>query len=142
MMSTANDIFNKISANPNDSYASFQEALSQQTTPRLKQLDQEVRNQIEQIKHENHERYDRGSANGRTMDTEAAIKELQNPSNINKTWDQNFAFSAEYFILLFQILTLILYASGYIANDKIFTELSSVFDLINTSISLYSKQSK
>src|SRR5699024_1051180 len=108
MTSTANDILNKVSTNPSDSYASFQKALSQQTTPRLKQLDQEVRNQIEQIKHENNEGYDRSSFNDITIDTEAAIKELQNPSNIYKTGNQYSEFSVKYFILNYQIITLIL----------------------------------
>lgn len=142
MTSTANDILNKVSTNPSDSYASFQKALSQQTTPRLKQLDQEVRNQIEQIKHENNEGYDRSSFNDRTIDTEAAIKELQNPSNVDKTGNQDSEFSVKYFILIFQIITLILFTYGCISDSQAFTELSYFLELIDKSITLYYNQPK
>ena len=142
MMSTANDILNKVSTNPSDSYASFQKALNQQSAPRLKQLDQEVRNQIEQIKHENDERYNRSDPDDRKIDTEATIKELQNPGNVDKTRDKDVKFSIEYFVLIFQLLALILYSSGYIANNKTFTELTYILNLINTSIELYYKQPK
>lgn len=142
LMSTANSIKNKIEKNPAAAYSSFQKALNQQSAPRLKQLDKDVRNQIEQIKHENDERYNRSDPDDRKMDTEATIKELQNPGNVDKTRDKDVKFSIEYFVLIFQLLTLILYSSGYIANDKTFTELTYVLNLINTSIELYYKEPK
>ena len=142
LIATANNIKNKIEVDPVAAYSSFQKALNQQSAPRLKQLDQEVRNQIEQIKHENDERYNRSDPDDRKMDTEAIIKELQNPGNVDKTRDKDVKFSIEYFVLIFQLLALILYSSGYIANNKTFTELTYILNLINTSIELYYKQPK
>ena len=142
LIATANNIKNKIEVDPVAAYSSFQKALNQQSAPRLKQLDQEVRNQIEQIKHENDERYNRSDPDDRKMDTEAIIKELQNPGNVYKTSDKDVKFSIEYFVLIFQLLALILYSSGYIANNKTFTELTYILNLINTSIELYYKQPK
>ena len=140
LMATANSIKNKIEVNPVAAYSSFQKALNQGVTPNLKSLDKEVRNQIKQVEQENTDTQTSGNSDRRIIDTEAAIKQLKNPEEVKKTREKNSEFSIKYFELIFQIITLILFASGCITDDKTFTQISYLLELIDKAITLYYNQ--
>lgn len=140
LMATANSIKNKIEVNPVAAYSSFQKALNQGVTPNLKSLDKEVRNQIKQVEKEDKDAQTSGNSDRRIIDTEAAIKQLKNPEEVKETREKNSEFSIKYFELIFQIITLILFASGCITDDKTFTQISYLLELIDKAITLYYNQ--
>lgn len=140
LIATANNIKNKIEVNPVAAYSSLQKALNQGVTPNLKSLDKEVRNQIKQVEQENKDAQTSGNSDRRIIDTEAAIKQLKNPEEVKKTREKNSEFSIKYFELIFQIITLILFASGCITDDKTFTQISYLLELIDKAITLYYNQ--
>lgn len=142
LIATANNIKNKIEINPVAAYSSLQKALNQGVTPNLKSLDKEIRNQIKQVKQENKDTQTSGDSDRRIIDAEAAIKQLKNPEEVKETREKNSEFSIKYFELIFQIITLILFASGCITDDKAFTQISYLLELIDKAITLYYNQPK
>lgn len=142
LIATANNIKNKIEVDPVAAYSSFQKALNQEVTPNLKSLDKEVRNQIKQVEQKNKDTQTTRNSDRRIIDAEAAIKQLKNPEEVKETREKNSEFSIKYFELIFQIITLILFASGCITDDKTFTQISYLLELIDKAITLYYKQPK
>ncbi len=140
LIATANNIKNKIEVNPVAAYSSLQKALNQGVTPNLKSLDKEVRNQIKQVEQENKDTQTTRNSDRRIIDAEAAIKQLKNPEEVKETREKNSEFSIKYFELIFQIITLILFASGCITDDKTFTQISYLLELIDKAITLYYNQ--
>lgn len=138
LMSTVNDVANRISANPTVAYNSFQKALSQQKEPLFKEIDKKVRDQIKYIEKEQNKSQNISDSDRRVMNTEEAIKELQNPSKIDKARDQHFKLSAEYFIFAFQIITFLLFIPCHVINNDTFDALIYLFELIDKAIMLYS----
>lgn len=139
-MTAANRILNKVSANPYDSYKALQKTINNQATPGLKELDKAVRNQIKQVKNKYNESESPSNLKSREIDTKTAIKELQNPVKVNKQRKEHTELTMEYFIVFFQILTLILYSSGCITNAADFTKLNVLIAAIDKAITLSYKK--
>lgn len=139
-MTAANRILNKVSANPYDSYKALQKTINNQATPGLKELDKAVRNQIKQVKNKYNESESPSNLKSREIDTKTAIKELQNPVKVNKQRKEHTELTMEYFIVFFQILTLILYSSSCITNAADFTKLNVLIAAIDKAITLSYKK--
>lgn len=136
-MTTANNLLNKISANPYDSYKALQKAIDNQATPGLKELDKAVRNQIKQVKNEYNESKSPSNIKSREIDTKAAIKELQNPIKVNEGRDKHIKLSVEYFNLFFQLIASLLIATGAVNGDREFEILGYILGALDRALNIH-----
>ena len=140
IMSTANDIVNKISANPISSYNSLQKAFDQLNTAPLDQIEQNVSDQIKQIEKKQYESQSTSNSNGRIMNTETTIKEPQNTSKEDETWDDHVALSIEYFIYILHGIAILFLIYGQASDNQTLNNIAEFLEFIDESITIIHKR--